>query len=60
MELTSVQIGILMIALAVGLMLIGFPVAVTMIIAGFLGMWLIRGGIAARAYLVGKPGDRVF
>jgi tripartite ATP-independent transporter DctM subunit len=47
MELTSVQIGVLMIALAVGLMLIGFPVAVTMIIAGFLGMWLIRGDIAA-------------
>ena len=43
MELTGVQIGIIMIALAVGLMMIGFPVAVTMILAGFLGMWLIRG-----------------
>jgi C4-dicarboxylate transporter DctM subunit len=43
MELTGVQIGILMIALAVGLMLLGLPVAVTMIIAGFLGMLLIRG-----------------
>jgi len=43
MDLTGPQIGILMIALAVGLMLIGFPVAVTMIIAGFLGMILIRG-----------------
>ena len=47
MELTGIQIGILMIALAVGLMLIGFPVAVTMIIAGFLGMWLIRGSFTA-------------
>jgi len=43
MELTGVQIGILMLALAVGLMFLGFPVAVTMIIAGFLGMWLVRG-----------------
>jgi C4-dicarboxylate transporter DctM subunit len=43
MELTGVQIGIIMVALAVGLMMIGFPVAVTMILAGFLGMWLIRG-----------------
>jgi len=43
MELTGVQIGVIMIALAVGLMMIGFPVAVTMILAGFLGMWLIRG-----------------
>jgi C4-dicarboxylate transporter DctM subunit len=43
MELTGVQIGIIMIALAVGLMMIGFPVAVTMIMAGFLGMFLIRG-----------------
>lgn len=43
MELTTVQVGILMLALAVGLMMIGFPVAVTMIMAGFLGMFLIRG-----------------
>ena len=43
MELTGVQVGILMLALAVGLMMIGFPVAVTMIMAGFLGMFLIRG-----------------
>ena len=43
MELTGIQIGILMLVLAVGLMLFGFPVAVTMILAGFLGMWLIRG-----------------
>jgi tripartite ATP-independent transporter DctM subunit len=43
MELTSLQIGWLMVALALGLMMLGFPVAVTMIIAGFLGMWLIRG-----------------
>jgi len=43
MELTGVQIGVIMIALAVGLMMIGFPVAVTMILAGFLGMLLIRG-----------------
>jgi len=45
MELTGIQIGILMIVLAVGLMMIGFPVAVTMILAGFLGMLLIRGPI---------------
>ena len=51
MELTGVQIGILMIALAVGLMLIGFPVAVTMIIAGFLGMLLIRGSTPALGLL---------
>ena len=51
MELTGIQIGILMIALAVGLMLIGFPVAVTMIIAGFLGMWLIRGSVPALGLL---------
>jgi len=43
MELTGVQVGTIMIALAVGLMMIGFPVAVTMIMAGFLGMFLIRG-----------------
>lgn len=43
MELTGVQVGIVMVVLAVGLMMIGFPVAVTMILAGFLGMWLIRG-----------------
>jgi len=43
MELTGVQVGILIMALAVGLMLLGFPVAVTMIVAGFLGMLLIRG-----------------
>jgi C4-dicarboxylate transporter DctM subunit len=43
MEFTGVQVGILMLALAVGLMMIGFPVAVTMIMAGFLGMFLIRG-----------------
>jgi len=43
MELTGVQVGILMLTLAVGLMMIGFPVAVTMIMAGFLGMFLIRG-----------------
>ena len=40
MELTGVQIGWLMIALAFGVMFLGFPVAVTMIIAGFVGMWL--------------------
>ena len=45
MELTGIQVGILMIALALGLMMIGFPVAVTMIIAGFLGMLLIRGSV---------------
>jgi C4-dicarboxylate transporter DctM subunit len=43
MELSGVQIGVIMIAMAVGLMMIGFPVAVTMILAGFLGMLLIRG-----------------
>jgi len=43
MELTGVQVGVIMVALAVGLMMIGFPVAVTMILAGFLGMILIRG-----------------
>ncbi len=32
-----------MVALAVGLMMIGFPVAVTMILAGFLGMFIIQG-----------------
>ena len=45
MELTGIQVGVLMIALALGLMMIGFPVAVTMIIAGFLGMLLIRGSV---------------
>jgi C4-dicarboxylate transporter DctM subunit len=43
MESTGVQIGISMIALAVALMFIGLPVAVTMFIAAFLGMWLVRG-----------------
>ena len=43
MELTSIQIGWLMLGLAVGLLLLGLPVAVTMIIAGVLGMFLIRG-----------------
>src|SRR5512136_382959 len=43
MELTGVQIGWIMVGLALGLMLLGFPVSVTMIIGGFLGMWLIRG-----------------
>jgi tripartite ATP-independent transporter DctM subunit len=43
MELTNLQIGWLMIALAFGAMFMGFPVAVTMIMAGFVGMWLIRG-----------------
>ena len=51
MELTGAQIGILMIVLAVGLMILGFPVAVTMIIAGFLGMWLIRGSVPALGLL---------
>jgi len=43
MELTGVQIGWIMLGLALGLMLLGFPVSVTMIIGGFLGMWLLRG-----------------
>lgn len=43
MELTSVQIGWLMLGLALGLMFLGWPVAVTLIIAGFGGMFLIRG-----------------
>jgi tripartite ATP-independent transporter DctM subunit len=43
MELTGVQIGWIMLGLALGLMLLGFPVSVTMIIGGFVGMWLIRG-----------------
>jgi len=43
MELTSIQIGWLMLGLAVGLLLLGLPVAVTMIIAGTLGTFLIRG-----------------
>lgn len=51
MELTGIQIGTLMIVLAVGLMLIGFPVAVTMFIAGFLGMLLIRGSTPALGLL---------
>jgi C4-dicarboxylate transporter DctM subunit len=47
MELSTVQIGALMIVLAVALMIIGFPVAITMLIAGFLGMFLVRGWEAA-------------
>ncbi len=43
MELTSVQIGLLMIALVVVLMVLGMPIGVTMISAGFLGLFLIRG-----------------
>jgi len=43
MDLTGIQIGWLMLVLALGIMLLGFPVAVTMIIAGLVGMWLIRG-----------------
>jgi C4-dicarboxylate transporter DctM subunit len=42
-DLSGVQIGILMLALAVALMFLGLPVAVTMLIAGFLGMFLVRG-----------------
>jgi C4-dicarboxylate transporter DctM subunit len=54
MELTGVQIGILMVALAVVLMMLGLPVAVTMLIAGFLGMFLVRGwgpAISALGYV---------
>jgi TRAP-type mannitol/chloroaromatic compound transport system permease large subunit len=43
--MAGVQIGWTMIGLALGLMLLGFPVAVTMFIAGFLGMWLLRGWV---------------
>ena len=43
MELTLVQIGWAMLGLALGLMFLGFPIAVTMVVAGFTGMWLIRG-----------------
>jgi C4-dicarboxylate transporter DctM subunit len=43
MELAGVQVGWVMIGLALGLMLLGFPIAITMFIAGFLGMWLLRG-----------------
>jgi C4-dicarboxylate transporter DctM subunit len=54
-ELTSIQIGILMLALAVGLMIIGFPVAVTMLIAGLLGTVLIRGYVPAMSALAYVP-----
>jgi C4-dicarboxylate transporter DctM subunit len=47
MELTSVQIGWLILGLALGLMFLGFPVAVTLIIGGFVGVWLIRDFSAA-------------
>jgi C4-dicarboxylate transporter DctM subunit len=43
--MAGVQIGWLMVGLALGLMLLGFPVAVTMFIGGFLGMWLLRGWV---------------
>jgi C4-dicarboxylate transporter DctM subunit len=43
MELTNIQVGWLMLAMVLGLMFIGFPVAVTLILAGFVGMWLTRG-----------------
>jgi C4-dicarboxylate transporter DctM subunit len=51
MELTGLQIGILMLVLSLGLMLFGFPVAVTMIIAGFVGMLLVRGYLPAVSLL---------
>ncbi|MDH4067504.1 MAG: TRAP transporter large permease [Dehalococcoidia bacterium] len=51
MEPIGVQIAILMLVLAVGLMITGFPVAVTMLIGGFLGMCLIRGFGPATAVL---------
>jgi C4-dicarboxylate transporter DctM subunit len=62
MELTGIQIGILMIALAIGLMFIGFPVAVTMFIAAFLGMWLIRGydpALSVLGYMPWRQGVNV-
>jgi C4-dicarboxylate transporter DctM subunit len=57
MELTSIQVGWLILALALGLMFLGFPVAVTMLLAGFLGMWLLRGPNPA-LWLVGIQGWR--
>jgi C4-dicarboxylate transporter, DctM subunit len=47
MELTGVQIGILTIVLALGLMFLGIPIAVTMLMAGFVGMWAVRGWVPA-------------
>jgi C4-dicarboxylate transporter DctM subunit len=55
MDLSNVQIGILMIALAVGLMFLGLPVAVTMFMAAFLGMFLIRGYNPATSVLGYMP-----
>lgn len=43
MNLSTIDIGFLMIALVVVLMFLKMPVGVTMIVAGFIGFWLIRG-----------------
>jgi C4-dicarboxylate transporter DctM subunit len=53
--MTDVWIGVIMIALAVGLMFLGFPVAITMFLAAFLGMCLIRGVSPALSVLGYMP-----
>jgi C4-dicarboxylate transporter DctM subunit len=62
MELTGIQIGILMLALAVGLMFTGLPIAVTMFISAFLGMYLIRGvdpALSVLGYIPWRQGVNV-
>jgi C4-dicarboxylate transporter DctM subunit len=53
--MTDIHVGILMIALAIGLMFLGWPVAVTMFIAAFAGMWIIRGITPAFSILGTTP-----